>query len=135
MLHSHWKDRSSLIFQMLQSGKYYLIFFNQHRNQNYLHKKNGSKSLLHGYWSTIISSLQPLWQYAEVTTPCGFDLHRSGQMTTTKVIMTYRLNQHRGLYIRFTFSCICFLIPDFKFIGKVPDQYIFFFNSVVAHFT
>ena len=48
---------------MLLSGKYYLIFLNQHRNKNYLHKKNLKsifKSLLHGSWSTIISSLQPL---------------------------------------------------------------------------
>ena len=28
---------SSLTFQMLQSGKYYLIFFNAHRNKEYLH--------------------------------------------------------------------------------------------------
>ena len=36
MLHFHWKDRSSLVFQMLQNGKFYLIFFNRHRNKNYL---------------------------------------------------------------------------------------------------
>ena len=64
MLLSHWKDRSSLIFQILKSKKYYLIFFNQHRNENYLHQKkiqkSSSKSLLHESWSTIISSLQPL---------------------------------------------------------------------------
>ena len=43
MLHSPWKDRSSLIFQMLQSGKCFLIFFNQHRNKNYLHQIFSSK--------------------------------------------------------------------------------------------
>ena len=37
MLHFHSKDRSSLIFQMLQRGKYYWILFNQHKNKNYLH--------------------------------------------------------------------------------------------------
>ena len=46
MLHSHFKNRSSLIFQMLQSGKYHLIFFNQHRNKNYWHQKSSSKVAL-----------------------------------------------------------------------------------------
>ena len=32
LLHSHQKDMSSFIFQMLQGGKYYLIFFIGHRN-------------------------------------------------------------------------------------------------------
>ena len=36
MLHFHSKDRSPLIFLILQSGKYYFLFFNQHRNTNYL---------------------------------------------------------------------------------------------------
>ena len=37
MLHSYQMEMSSLTFQMLQSGKYYLIFFNEHRNKEYLH--------------------------------------------------------------------------------------------------
>ena len=33
MFHFHWKNRSSLIFQMLQRGKFDLIISNQHRNK------------------------------------------------------------------------------------------------------
>ena len=36
MLHSYQMEMSSLTFQMLQSGKYYLIFFNKHGNQEYM---------------------------------------------------------------------------------------------------
>ena len=46
MLHFHWKDRSSLIFEMVPSVKYYLIFFNQHRNTNCLHPKKSKKVAL-----------------------------------------------------------------------------------------
>ena len=64
LLHSHQKDRSSLIFKLLQSWKYYLIFFNGHRNQEYLWwyflKKLCSKALLHRSWSVIVHKLQPL---------------------------------------------------------------------------
>ena len=37
MLHSYKMEMSSLTFQMLLSGEYYLIFFNEHRNKVYLH--------------------------------------------------------------------------------------------------
>ena len=36
MLHSYQMEMLSLTFQMIQSGKYYLIFFNEHRNKEYL---------------------------------------------------------------------------------------------------
>ena len=32
LLHSNQKERSSLILKIIQSSKYYLIFFNEHRN-------------------------------------------------------------------------------------------------------
>ena len=44
MLNSHWTDRSPLIFEMLQSGKYFLIFFNQHRNKIMICKRTFKKS-------------------------------------------------------------------------------------------
>ena len=37
MLHSYQMEMLSLTFQMLQSGKYYLILFNEHRHLEYLH--------------------------------------------------------------------------------------------------
>ena len=37
LLHSYQMEMSSLTFQMLQSGKHYLIFFNEHRHLEYLH--------------------------------------------------------------------------------------------------
>ena len=37
LLHSYQMEMSSLTFQMLQSGKYYLIFFNEHRHNENLH--------------------------------------------------------------------------------------------------
>ena len=37
MLHSYQMEMLSLTFQMLQSGKYYLIFFNEHRKNEYWH--------------------------------------------------------------------------------------------------
>ena len=37
LLHSHQKDMSPLIFEMLESGKYILIFFNGHRHSELLH--------------------------------------------------------------------------------------------------
>ena len=46
MLHLHSKDRLSLIFQMLQSDNYLLIFFNQHRNKNSLQLKKIKNPLL-----------------------------------------------------------------------------------------
>ena len=76
MLHSPWKDRLSLICQMLQSGKYCLIFFNQLQKKIYLHQKkihkSSSKSLLHGSCSTIISSLQPLSETSLCRAAFGF---------------------------------------------------------------
>ena len=33
MLHSYQKEMLSLTFQMLQSGKYFFIFFNEHRKK------------------------------------------------------------------------------------------------------
>ena len=38
MLPSYQMGMLSLTFQMLQSGKYYLIVFNEHRNKDYLHQ-------------------------------------------------------------------------------------------------
>ena len=37
LLHSYQMEMSSLTFQMLQSGKYDLIFCNEHRNTEHLH--------------------------------------------------------------------------------------------------
>ena len=37
MLHSYQMEMLSLTFPMLQSGIYYLIFFNEHRIKEYLH--------------------------------------------------------------------------------------------------
>ena len=90
MLHFHRKDRSSLILEMLLSVKYYLIFFNQQRNKNYLHqkkrKKSSYKSLLHGSWSTIISSLQPLWssKYQQLTSNWGDFFPRANSPVTNQ---------------------------------------------------
>ena len=56
---------------MLQSGKYYLIFFNQHRNKNYLHQifsKITSKSLFHGSWFMSISS--QVWSNVTLINKC-----------------------------------------------------------------
>ena len=39
MLHSYQIEMSSLTFKILQSGKYHLIFFNEHRNKTYWHYK------------------------------------------------------------------------------------------------
>ena len=38
MLHSYQMEMSPLTFQMLQSGKYNFIFFNEHRNKEYLNE-------------------------------------------------------------------------------------------------
>ena len=46
MLHFHSKDKSSLVFEMLQSNKYFLIFLNQHRNNNIYSKKKFKKKAL-----------------------------------------------------------------------------------------
>ena len=37
MLHSYQMEMSSMIFEMLQNYKYYLIFCNEHRNKEHLH--------------------------------------------------------------------------------------------------
>ena len=37
MLYSYQMEMLSLTFQVLQSGKYYVIFFNKHNNNEYLH--------------------------------------------------------------------------------------------------
>ena len=63
---------------MLLSGKYCLIFFNQHRKKLYaanLFQKSSSKSLFNGTWSTNISSLQPLCERS--LKPCTVYCHLS----------------------------------------------------------
>ena len=61
VLHSHQRDILSLIFQILQSGKWYFIFLNGHRNTKQLHKifveKMCSKQLYHKVLFAMASTL------------------------------------------------------------------------------
>ena len=45
VLHYYQMELLSLIFQKLQSGQYYLIFFNEHRKE----RKNGIETFLKGF--------------------------------------------------------------------------------------